>query len=228
MFDAFDFSVIGRSLPYLFGVGMVFTVKLTLMAMVGGSVLGTFLALMRLSHVRILRVAAGAYVNIIRSLPLILVIFWFFFLVPYIGGWIIRSNEPIEVGAFSSALITFVMFEAAYYCEIIRAGIRGVPLGQVYAAQAIGMNYTRVMVHVVLPQAFRAMLPLILTQSIVLLQDVSLVYVVSITDFVGAAAAIAQRDGRLLEMYLFVALVYFTICFILSSLVRHMAQRRAV
>jgi glutamate/aspartate transport system permease protein len=227
MFETFDFGAITRSLPYLVGVGMVFTVKLTLIAMVGGSILGTILALMRLSPFKSLRLLAGSYVNVIRSLPLILVIFWFFFLVPYIGAWILRSNEPIEVGAFSSALITFIMFESAYYCEIIRAGIQGVPRGQVQAAQALGMNYFRVMTHVVLPQAFRTMLPLILTQSIVLLQDVSLVYVVSITDFVGAAAAIAQRDGRLLEMYLFVAVVYFAFCFILSSLVRQMAQRRA-
>lgn len=228
MSETFDFGVISRSLPYLIGVGMVFTLKLTLMAMVGGSVLGTILALMRLSSLKVLSVVAGTYVNVIRSIPLVLVIFWFFFLVPYIGGWIIGSNEPIEVGAFSSALITFIMFEAAYYCEIIRAGIRGVPKGQVQAAQALGMNYVKVTVYVVLPQAFRAMLPLLLTQSIILLQEVSLVYVVSITDFVGAAAAIAQRDGRLLEMYLFVAVVYFAICFILSSLVRHMAQRRTV
>lgn len=228
MFEAFDFGVIARSLPYLIGVGMVFTLKLTLIAMIGGAILGTLLALMRLSHFATLRVVAASYVNFIRSIPLVLVIFWFFFLVPYIGAWIIQSKEPVEVGAFSSALITFIMFESAYYCEIIRAGIQGVPKGQVHAAQAIGMNYPKVMAHVVLPQAFRSMLPLLLTQSIVLLQDVSLVYVVSITDFVGAAAAIAQRDGRLLEMYLFVAVVYFSICFTLSSLVRHVAQRKAI
>jgi glutamate/aspartate transport system permease protein len=202
MLDSFDFGVILRSAPYLFGVGMVFTLKLTLMAMAGGLVAGTLLALMRLSSSAPLRWIASIYVNLIRAIPLVLVIFWFFFLVPYIGGWVTRSSSPIEVGAFSSALITFVMFEAAYYCEIMRAGIQAVPRGQVFAAQALGMGYRKAMAHVILPQAFRTMLPLLLTQSIVLFQDVSLVYVVSITDFVGAAAAIAQRDGRLLEMYL--------------------------
>ncbi|MGX9935684.1 amino acid ABC transporter permease [Advenella kashmirensis] len=224
MLDSFDFSVIVQALPFLFGVGMVFTVKLTLLSMAGGLVLGTLLALMRLSHSATLRTIAGVYVNVIRSIPLVLVIFWFFFLVPYIGGWMMGSDTPIEVGAFSSALVTFVMFEAAYYCEIIRAGILGVSRGQVQAAQALGMNQRMAMTYVILPQAIKSMLPLLLTQSIILLQEVSLVYVVSITDFVGAAAAIAQRDGRLLEMYLFVAVVYFCICFTLSSLVRRMRQ----
>lgn len=224
MLESFDFGVIGQALPFLFGVGMVFTVKLTLLAMAGGLVVGTLLALMRLSHSTTLRLIAGAYVNFIRSIPLVLVIFWFFFLVPYIGGWIIQSDTPIEVGAFASALVTFTMFEAAYYCEIMRAGILGVPRGQVHAAQALGMNYRKAMAYVILPQAVKNMLPLLLTQSIILFQEVSLVYVVSITDFVGAAAVIAQRDGRLLEMYLFVAVVYFCICFTLSSLVRRMRR----
>jgi len=224
MLESFDLSVIVHALPFLFGVGMVFTIKLTVLAMAGGVVFGTLLALMRLSRSTLLRAVAGVYVNVIRSIPLVLVIFWFFFLVPYIGGWIMRSDSPIEVGAFTSALVTFVMFEAAYYCEIIRAGILGVPRGQVQAAQALGMNHRMAMTYVILPQAVRSMLPLLLTQSIILLQEVSLVYVVSITDFVGAAAAIAQRDGRLLEMYLFVAVVYFCICFTLSSFVRRMRQ----
>ncbi len=224
MLDSFDFRVIIDALPFLFGVGMVFTIKLTILAMTGGIVFGTLLALMRLSNIAVLRIVAGVYVNVIRSIPLVLVIFWFFFLVPYIGGWIMRSDSPIEVGAFTSALVTFAMFESAYYCEIIRAGILGVPRGQVQAAQALGMNHRMAMTYVILPQAIRTMLPLLLTQSIILLQEVSLVYVVSITDFVGAAAAIAQRDGRLLEMYLFVAVVYFCICFTLSTCVRHMRK----
>lgn len=224
MLDSFDFGVIRDALPFLLGVGLVFTIKLTLMAMTGGLILGTLLALMRVSRSAPLRLIAGTYVNIIRSIPLVLVIFWFFFLVPYIGGWIMGSDTPIEVGAFNSALITFIMFEASYFCEIIRAGIQGVPRGQVHAAQALGMNTRKAMAYVILPQAIRNMLPLLLTQSIILFQEVSLVYVVSITDFVGAAAAIAQRDGRLLEMYVFVAVVYFFICFTLSTFVRRMRR----
>ena len=228
MFGNFDFDVISRSWVYLFQVGMVFTLKLTALAMVGGIVLGTLLALMRLSSSRILSGVASSYVNLIRSIPLVLVIFWFYFLVPYIAAWIIGADEPVKVGAFSSALITFIMFEAAYYCEILRSGIQSIPRGQVWAGQALGMNYWQTMSNIVLPQAFRNMIPVLLTQTIVLFQDVSLVYVLSIPDFVGAASKIAQRDGRLVEMYVFVAVVYFVLCYALSFLVKRLQQRVAI
>jgi glutamate/aspartate transport system permease protein len=228
MFSNFDFDVIERSWVYLFKTGMVFTLELTGLAMVGGIVIGTLLAMMRLSEFRALSMVATGYVNLIRSIPLVLVIFWFYFLVPYIGAWIIGAKEPIMVGAFSSSLITFILFEAAYYCEIMRAGIQSIPRGQVAAGYALGMNYWQTMGNVVLPQAFRNMIPVLLTQTIVLFQDVSLVYVLSITDFVGAASKVAQRDGRLVEMYLFVALVYFVLCYGLSLLVKRLQQRVAI
>ena len=224
----FDFDVISRSWVYLFQTGMLFTLKLTALAMVGGIVAGTLLALMRLSSIKAVSLFASAYVNLVRSIPLVLVIFWFYFLVPYIAAWIIGANEPVKVGAFTSALVTFIMFEAAYYCEIMRSGIQSIPRGQVWAGQALGMNYVQTMRHVVLPQAFRNMIPVLLTQTIVLFQDVSLVYVLSIPDFVGAASKVAQRDGRLVEMYTFVALVYFVLCFGLSSLVKRLQQRVAI
>ncbi|MDB5933634.1 MAG: amino acid transporter permease [Massilia sp.] len=228
MFTGFDFDVIARSFGYLFRTGMVFTLKLTVMAMCGGIVLGTMLALMRLSGSRVVSLPAAAYVNLVRSVPLVLVIFWFYFLVPYIAAWVIGASEPVKVGAFASALITFVMFEAAYYCEIMRSGIQSVPRGQVLAGQALGMTYFQVIGDIVLPQAVRNMLPVLLTQTIILFQDVSLVYVLSIPDFVGAASKVAQRDGRLVEMYSFVAVVYFVLCFALSTLVRRVQQRVAM
>ena len=228
MFGNFDFDVISRSWVYLFQTGMVFTLKLTALAMVGGIVLGTVLALMRLSSNRLISGVASSYVNLIRSIPLVLVIFWFYFLVPYIAAWIIGANEPVKVGAFSSALITFIMFEAAYYCEIMRSGIQSIPRGQVWAGQALGMNSRQTMGSIVLPQAFRNMIPVLLTQTIVLFQDVSLVYVLSIPDFVGAASKIAQRDGRLVEMYVFVAVVYFVLCYALSFLVKRLQKRVAI
>ncbi|PKB22585.1 amino acid ABC transporter permease [Janthinobacterium sp. 64] len=228
MFGNFDFDVISRSWVYLFQTGMVFTLKLTALAMVGGIVLGTLLALMRLSSNRLISGVASSYVNLIRSIPLVLVIFWFYFLVPYIAAWIIGAEEPVKVGAFSSALITFIMFEAAYYCEIMRSGIQSIPRGQVWAGQALGMNYRQTMGSIVLPQAFRNMIPVLLTQTIVLFQDVSLVYVLSIPDFVGAASKIAQRDGRLVEMYVFVAVVYFVLCYALSFLVKRLQKRVAI
>ncbi|MDB5777071.1 MAG: amino acid transporter permease [Herbaspirillum sp.] len=228
MFANFDFNVIERSWYYLFTTGMTFTLQLTFFSMIGGIVFGTILAMLRLSSHRSLSLIATSYVNLMRSIPLVLVIFWFYFLVPYIGAWIIGSTEPVKVGALASSLITFIMFEAAYYCEIMRSGIQSIPRGQVNAGYALGMNYWQTMGNIVLPQAFRNMVPVLLTQTIVLFQDVSLVYVLSITDFVGAASKIAQRDGRLVEMYLFVAVVYFVICYALSYAVKLLHQRFAI
>jgi glutamate/aspartate transport system permease protein len=224
----FDFDVIERSWVYLFREGMVFTLTLTGLAMTGGIILGTLLALMRLSSIRAFSAAAGAYVNLMRALPLVLVIFWFFFLVPYIGGWLTGASRPISVGAFWSAAITFTLFEAAYYCEIMRAGIQSIPRGQVSAGYAMGLDYWQTMGHIVLPQAFRNMIPVLLTQTIVLFQDTSLVYVISATDFLGAAAKVANRDYKLVEMYTFVAVVYFVISFSLSTLVKRLQDRVAV
>jgi glutamate/aspartate transport system permease protein len=228
MFSNIDWDVIVRSLPYLFFDGMRFTVTLTLLATAGGIVIGTLLALMRLSGVAPLALPAGAYVNLIRSMPLVLVIFWFYFLVPYIGQWVTGGSRPIQVGAFWSALVTFTLFEAAYFCEIMRAGIQSISRGQVQAAQALGMTYSTAMGYIILPQAFRNMVPVLLTQTIILFQDTSLVYVISVTDFLGAASKIAQRDGRLVEMYLFAAVVYFVISLAASHWVRRLQHRIAI
>ena len=228
MFGHFDYQEILRNLPYLMKVGMTFTLTLTALAMTGGIFFGTLLAMMRLSRFRLLGLIAGAYVNLMRSIPLVLVIFWFFFLVPYIGAWILREPNPIKVGAFHSALITFTMFEAAYYCEIMRAGIQSIPRGQVWSGYALGLNYWQTMGHIVLPQAFRNMVPVLLTQTIILFQDTSLVYVISATDFLGAASKVANRDYRLVEMYSFVAVVYFVISYSLSSVVKQLQGRIAI
>jgi glutamate/aspartate transport system permease protein len=228
MFSQFDFDVIIRSLPYLFYDGMTFTLLLTALATTGGIVVGTLLALGRLSGVAFVSVPAAAYVNLMRSVPLVLMIFWFYFLVPYIGQWVTGAERPIQVGAFTSSLVTFTLFEAAYFCEIMRAGIQSIPRGQVAASLALGMTYAQTMGYVVLPQVFRNMLPVLLTQTIILFQDTSLVYVLSITDFLGAASKVAQRDGRLVEMYLFAALVYFLISLAASLLVRRLQRRVAI
>ncbi len=224
MFSGFDFDVIQRALPYL-GQGMLFSLGLTLLSMLGGIFLGTLLALMRLSGVRVLDVPAGVYVNLLRSTPLILVIFWFYFLVPLAMKKISGDAYATGIGPFYSALIAFTLFEAAYYCEIMRAGIQSVPRGQVHAAYALGLTYGQSMLKVVLPQAFRNMVPILLTQGIILFQDTSLVYVVGLTDFMGAASKVAQRDGRLVEMYLFAALIYFLFCFSASYFVKRLQSR---
>lgn len=227
MFNDFDLQVIWRALPYLFGEGMVFTLTITAIATAGGIALGTLLAMARLSAVPGLSQAAAAYVNLFRALPLILVIFLFYFLAPYLGQWLTGAARPMQVGARNSAIVTFTLFEAAYFSEIIRSGIQSIPRGQLAAAQALGMRYLQVMAHVVLPQAFRAMTPVLLTQTIVLFQDTSLVYVLSLTDFLGGAAKVAQREGRLVEMYLFAALVYLVICLAASRGVALLQRRGA-
>jgi glutamate/aspartate transport system permease protein len=226
--ENFDFDVIQRSWRYLFVDGMTFTLTLTVLAMGGGIVFGTLLAMMRLSGRTALAALAGGYVNLMRSLPLVLVIFWFFFLVPWIGGWLSGSGGTIQVGAFWSAVITFTMFEAAYYCEIMRAGIQSIPRGQAWSGYALGLNYWQTMGTIVLPQAFRNMLPVLLTQTIILFQDTSLVYVISATDFLGAASKVANRDYRLVEMYTFAAVVYFIVSYSLSLLVKRLQDKIAV
>ncbi|KJS44633.1 MAG: amino acid ABC transporter permease [Roseovarius sp. BRH_c41] len=212
----FDFGVILNNLPFLWQ-GLQLSLWLTFLAVLGGVVLGTLLALARLSGIKPLALFAAAYVNLIRSVPLILVIFWFYFLVPLAVG------RPI--GGFYSALIAFVMFEAAYYSEIMRAGIQSVKTGQVHAGQATGLGYWQVQRYIVLPQAFRNMIPILVTQGIILFQDTSLVFVVSLRDLMTASSIVARTEGRLVEMYLFAALVYFVICFAGSLFVRRLQAR---
>ncbi len=223
-----DFSGIARDLPYLFETGMALTLSLTALAGLMGFALGIVLAVMRLSPVRAVSAFAGAYVNMMRSIPLLLVIFWFYFLVPYFGAWIVGSPRPIDVGAFRSAIVSFTLFEAAYFCEIMRAGIQSVSHGQIAAGLALGLTYRQTTWSVVLPQAIRNMLPALVTRLLILFQDTSLVYVLSLTDFLGAATKIGQRDGRLVEMYLFVALVYLAICLTVSGIIKLLERRVAL
>jgi glutamate/aspartate transport system permease protein len=228
MFAGYDVDVIQRSWVYLFRDGMTFTLTLTALAMVGGIFFGTLLAMMRLSKFRLLGLAAGGYVNLMRSLPLVLVIFWFFFLVPYIGAWIIGAKDPVKVGSFMSCLITFTMFEAAYYCEIMRAGIQSVSRGQVWAGYALGLNYWLTMGKIVLPQAFRNMLPVLLTQTIILFQDTSLVYAIGAYDLLKGFEIAGKNFNRPVETYLVAAVLYFIICFSLSMLVRQLQKKIAI
>ena len=222
-----DFAVVGRFLPYLWK-GLEYTLTLTLVATIGGTLLGTLLAMARLSSRKALAMSAAGYVNLMRSIPLLLVIFWFYFLGPLIFQWATDADRPPHFGADRSVYITFIMFEGAYFCEIMRAGIQSISRGQVSAGYALGLNYWQLMRLIILPQAFRNMLPILLTQTIILFQDVSLVSLLNVTDFVGAAGKIAQRDGRLVEMYLFVAASYFVMCFSLSVLVRKLQRKLAV
>jgi len=222
-----DFGVVSSALPFLWK-GFQYTVQLTVIAALGGIFFGTLLAMARLASSKWLALPAAGYVNLMRSIPLVLVIFWFFFLMPLVFQAITGAERPVQIGAERTAIITFIMFESAYFCEIMRAGIQSIPKGQVSSAYALGLTYGQAMRLVILPQAFRNMIPLLLTQTIILFQDTSLVYVISATDFMGAASKIANRDYRLVEMYSFVAAVYFVISFSLSYLVKRLQAKIAV
>ncbi len=197
--------------------GLIFSIQLTLVAMIGGIALGTVIALMRLSGKPWLVVPAAAYVNTLRSIPLVMVILWFFLLIPLVTG------KPL--GAEWSAVITFTVFEAAYYSEIMRAGIQSVPKGQAHAGYAVGMSYGQTMQLIVLPQAFRNMLPVLLTQTIILFQDTSLVYAIGAYDLLKGFEVAGKNFNRPVETYLVATLVYFVICFGLSMLVRKLQNR---
>ncbi len=221
----FDWSSIPGALPFLWQ-GMKLTLKITVTAVVAGIVWGTVLAMLRLSGSRVLGWLAASYVNVFRSIPLIMVLLWFFLIVPAVMENLLHLPRPGDT-RLTSAMVAFALFEAAYYSEIIRAGIQSVSRGQSSAALALGMTYGQSMRYVILPQAFRNMIPLLLTQGVILFQDTSLVYVSALADFFGAAAKVGDRDGRMVEMLLFAGAVYFVICYGVSLLVKRYQNRVA-
>jgi len=217
-----DFSSIPGALPFLWK-GMLATLRITAVAIVAGIAWGTVLAMMRISRSHALSWLSAAYVNAFRSIPLVMVLLWFFLLVPAVleGLFSIPRHQDVRL---VSAMVAFALFQAAYYAEIIRAGIQSVPSGQLAAALALGMGRLKAFRVVVLPQAFRAMIPVLLTQSIILFQDTSLVYVSALADFFGVAYKVGNRDGRIVEMILFAGAVYFVLGFAASRLVKRLQE----
>jgi glutamate/aspartate transport system permease protein len=208
--------------------GLYFSVLLTIVATLGGVMLGTLLALMRLSGRKVFVAPATVYVNGMRSIPLVMVILWFYLLVPAsfysLFPYRLGENYRSEI----SAVLTFVAFEAAYFSEIMRAGIQSIPRGQVFAGQAMGMTYGQNMKLIILPQAFRNMLPVLLTQTIILFQDTSLVYAIGAYDLLKGFDSAGKNYGRPIESYLLAAVVYFVICFSLSWSVKRLHKRIAI
>jgi glutamate/aspartate transport system permease protein len=221
-----DWSSIPGALPFLWK-GMVLSLELTLVAVAAGIVWGTLLAILRLSPLKPLAVFAAGYVSLFRSVPLVMVLLWFFLIVPQLLRTVLGLG-PNTDSRFASALVGFSLFEAAYYSEIMRAGIQSVSKGQASAASALGMTFGQTMRYVVLPQAFRNMVPLLLTQAIILFQDTSLVYVSALSDFFGNAYRVGDRDGRLVELLLFAGAVYFVLCYAASWAVRRFERKIAV
>jgi glutamate/aspartate transport system permease protein len=215
---SFDFSFFSSQMlqDYLWR-GLLFSLQLTVIATVGGIVLGTLLALMRLSGNRLLSLPAAIYVNVMRSVPLVMVLLWFFLLVPFVLG---RST-----GAELSAVVTFIAFEAAFFCEIMRSGIQSIPKAQMQAGSALGLDTWQNLRFIILPQAFRHMAPVLLTQVIIVFQDTSLVYAIGAYDLLKGFEVAGKNFGRPVEAYVAAALTYFVICFALSALVRHFQKR---
>ena len=219
----FDWASIVPSFPYLLQ-GLLITLKITVTAIVVGILWGTVLAVMRLSPIKPISWVAAVYVNLFRSVPLVMVLLWFYLVVPSLLQQVLGLSPKTDIRLIS-AMVAFSLFEAAYYSEIIRAGIISISRGQSSAARALGMTHWQSMRLVILPQAFRAMVPLLLTQGIVLFQDTSLVYVLSLADFFRTASTIGERDGTQVEMILFAGFVYFVISLAASALVSYLKKR---
>lgn len=221
--DQLDWSGVSAALPTL-GAGALVTLEIALVAIMAGIVWGTVLALLRLSPFKPLRAFAQAYVGCFRAVPLVMVLLWFFLIVPHVLQRLLGLPPDADV-RLASAMIAFSLFEAAYYSEIVRAGIQAVPVGQAKASVALGMSAWQSMRFVVLPQAWRAMVPLLLTQAIVLFQDTSLVYVIGLADFFRTATNVGDRDGTLIEMVLFAGGCYFVVCTIASGIVASLQKK---
>jgi glutamate/aspartate transport system permease protein len=216
--SVFDWRVIVANMPFLMR-GLLTSVELAVVSIAGGLVLGTLVGLARLSPRKWLYYPASVFVFLLRSIPLILVIFWFYFLVPIISG------RPM--GNFLSAAIAFIVFEAAHFAEIVRAGIQSIRVGQKQAGLSSGLSGFQTFMYILLPQALRNMLPSLLTQSIVIFQDTSLAYVIGLQDFLTATSIVDAREVRSLELYLFAALVYFLVCSLMSRIARRWESKRS-
>jgi len=221
-----DYQVIVNNFVFLIvqgflGIGAFTggTLRLAVPAIVLGSVLGTLVGLARLSRRRWLNWPAKVYVELFRGVPLVMVIFWFWFMIPALVG----KSLP----EYSVALAAFVIFEAAYLAEIVRAGIQSVPRGQVEAATATGLSDVRLMHHVILPQALRNMIPALVTQFIVLVKDTSLASIIGYVDLTKAAQIVNNREIRPFELYLFIALVYWLCSYSMSRYARRLESRLA-
>jgi glutamate/aspartate transport system permease protein len=214
---AFDWTVIIKNMPF-FMKGLLTTFELAVVAILGGLFFGMLVGMARLSHFKLIYYPATIFVNFFRSLPLLLVIFWFYFLVPIIAG------RPL--GDFVSASVAFVVFEAAYFAEIVRAGIQSISKGQEQAAYSTGFTYAQTMRYIILPQAMRNMVPSLITQTVVVFQDTSLAYVIGLKEFLRSASIVDAREMKSLEIYAFIGLVYFIFCFTMSRFSKKLEAKR--
>ncbi len=222
MFE-FDWNTLLQSRGLLLE-GMWITLKITLVSVLCGLAWGTVLAMFSISRSRILTQFAKIYVSVFRSIPLVMLLLWFFLIVPQFLKALFDLSPSVDI-RLVSAMVAFSLLEAAFFCEIMRAGIQSLPVGQFHAARALGMSPYQSMRFIILPQAFKAMLPILLTQCIVIFQDTSLVYVIALGDFFRRATSIGERDGNIVQMLLFAGLTYWIICSLLTLIVKLLQSR---
>jgi His/Glu/Gln/Arg/opine family amino acid ABC transporter permease subunit len=212
----FDWTIIARNWPVLVA-GFQETLKLAVLAIAASFLLGVVAGALRLARHPLLHYPAVAYIEFIRGVPLIMVIFWFYFITPILAG------RPLD--NFTCALIAFIIFESAYLAEIVRAGIQSVPSGQVQAAVSTGLGQVQTLRHVVLPQAIRNMIPALVTRFIILYMDTSLAYIIGVRELTRVARIIAEREFRAFEVFTFIALVYFICTYVMSLGARYLEKR---
>lgn len=211
-----DFSVILTNLDYLLqGLGVTFL--LAGIGMLMSLVTGTLFAMMRISKIAAVRIPAAIFIDVMRTVPLIMVIFWFFFLIPILTG------RPVS--AFGAALVALIVFNTSYIAEVVRAGLQSVHRTQSEAAYSSGLSYLQVMRYVILPQAFRNMLPAVISRLVALVMGTSLAYIIGVTEFFRAANNVNNRVFQSYAIYSFVAVVYFVCCYSISLLGRYLERR---
>ena len=211
-----DWSVIPANLPFLMD-GLLMSFQLAAITTVFSLFLACFIAIGRISRRRWIRYPSATFVNILRSNPLILIVFWFFFLVPLLTGK--------NIGEFYSVLVAFVIFFSAYFTEIVRSGLQSVGSNQIKAALSTGLSYSQAMRLIVLPQALRHVLPALVTECVIVFQGTTIAYVIGLREFLHSTILVTERTVRPVELYLFAALVYFVICFAGSTLARRLEKK---
>lgn len=210
-------QVIIDNIPYLVQ-GLLVTFELATISIILSFILGILLGIAKLAKSPIISKLAFIYIEIVRGTPLIMVVFWIFFLLP------ILLSKPIQ--PFTSAVAAFTIFTSAYIAEIVRAGIQAIPVGQIEAALSSGLSYWQTMRFIILPQAITKMIPPLVSQFISLFKDTSLAYIIGVMELTRRATIINNREFKSFEIFTFVAIIYFIICYSMSRYAKYLERKR--
>ncbi len=209
-----DWSVITDNLD-IFWVGMLLTLKISAISLLFAIPLGIIVGIGRISKNRIIYFLSSTYVEIMRGIPLIVILIWIYFVL----------GQFLKLGSFWGSIFSLSIFSAAFIAEIVRGGIQSIPKGQMEAARSSGMSHLQAMKLIILPQAIRKTLPPMASQFILLIKDSSLVSTISAVDLTLKATNLAAVSYRYIEIWSFVAVLYFAMTFILSLIIRQFEKR---